>query len=155
MLFGWTSVYSLHKSTIYSIHLRTRHGTGAVRKQHPTRFTTCINFHKLIQARYELCTWPCSHIIYESFPTPLMTSGVLFCVLQCAARCVARRNSQQNFSDPTHICHSPNIRDVVMPFALNLEHANTESPCCSCRVPVHVIYQFEKQQILEAYRPRK
>ena len=31
-----------------------------------------------------------------------------------------------------------------MPFGLTLEHTNTESSCCSCRVPVHVIYQFER-----------
>lgn len=68
----------------------------------------------------------------------------LYCALHCAARRVARRDSQQHFNVPTHVRHSLIICDVRMPFGLTLEHTNTESSCCSCRVPVHVIYQFER-----------
>ena len=68
----------------------------------------------------------------------------LHCALHCAVRRGARRASQQHFSVPTHVRHSPTICDIGMPFALTLEHTNTESSCCSCRVPVHVIYHFER-----------
>jgi len=77
------------------------------------------------------------------FPPPLVTLQ-LHCALHCAVGRAARRVSQLHFSVPTHVRHSPTICDVGMPFALTLEHTNTESSCCSCRVPVHVIYQFER-----------
>jgi hypothetical protein len=74
-----------------------------------------------------------------------------FQLFSCTVHYIARqgllkdvRTSQQHFSVPTHVLHSPTICDVGMPFALTLKHTNTESSCCSCRVPVHVIYQFER-----------
>jgi len=74
-------------------------------------------------------------------------SSAVLCITSRGKACCktySYSTSHRHFIVPTHVRHSPITCDVGMPFALTLEHKNTESSCCSCRVPVHVIYQFER-----------